>query len=499
MEVHHHYLTDARRARLLEQAGEEKLGPGIIRLLVAIPSHPDPVAAVILGTSPREVLLLDTGGACGRSMEALRTWLEQLDPGWGRPALRLLPGDGNPLDIGEILPELERVIRTPARQVAYLITGGRSHQTGLLVRHAQVVGSHIVHLEPEYVPCAGGPDRPQPGTGRLMRIPEPEQVIRREALRDARRFLKNRAFDAAVAVLTGPLEQGLDGVGNPLFLTLKWVELWQQRDAMLFDEALATGEDISRRLRQLDRPTRALFKPLDDAVAIQTELCQELQSCGGSPRGEWRTRPRLPLIVEILVRADQERKAGRRNHAALLYYRVIELCLSERLRVAWGIDAGAELGEGKARFPSRRPEGAALPPDPAALAAAVAKLGGARDQAELGRKLGLQAMLTLLVALEDPALPGDRFELTGTVKNLAALRNQSIFAHGFQPVPEEKLELLSALVDSRDVASSLLQLVAVDGEKAFRELYYRHSRPHLSDDGSGVERGAAVMPWWDSG
>ncbi len=109
MEVHHHYLTDARRARLLEQAREERLGPGIIRLLVAIPSHPDPVAAVILGTSPREVLLLDTGGACGRSMEALRTWLEQLDPGWGRPALRLLPGDGNPLTIGEILPELERV------------------------------------------------------------------------------------------------------------------------------------------------------------------------------------------------------------------------------------------------------------------------------------------------------------------------------------------------------------------------------------------------------
>ncbi len=53
------------------------------------------------------------------------------------------------------------------------------------------------------MPCAGGPDRPQAGTGRLMRIPEPEQVIRREALRDARRFVKNRAFDDAVAVLTG--------------------------------------------------------------------------------------------------------------------------------------------------------------------------------------------------------------------------------------------------------------------------------------------------------
>ncbi len=65
-------------------------------------------------------------------------------------------------------------------------------------------------------------------------------------------------------------------------------------------------------------------------------------------------------------------------------------------------------------------------------------------------------------------------------------------------MPEEKLELLSALVDSRDVGSSLLHLVAVAGEKAFRELYYRHSKPHLSDDGSGVARAVAVMPWWDS-
>ena len=124
--------------------------------------------------------------------------------------------------------------------------------------------------------------------------------------------------------------------------------------------------------------------------------------------------PGWPLVADLLANARRRIAEGRQDDAVARLYRAIEATAQVALRERHDIaDTGAVPLD-------------ALPEDLRARCATRAEAGTV--------KLGLQDAYALLRGRGDPA--GERFFTLGlaTEQSPLSARNQSILAHGFQPV-----------------------------------------------------------------
>ena len=490
MPVHDRYSKTATAEEFAAKfAAEDALAT-----LVAIPSNADIVAAEILCHRPRQVLLLMTRGISTSHTRELQAWLDAWPFSWPRPRLRILPRGVGPeeleqerleagLDYGAILPELEAAVTGDPRKVGYLITGGQSHHTTVLARHAQVAGSPLLHFQVEY-----RDGKPVPGTGRPDEVPAPETLLWREALVRARSLLRERAFDAAHETLEALTRRTPVDHGNLVAFTKKWVEANQARDAMLFGRAADIAGDIDRNIPALEHAvsTRPAHETLRQAAQRLRRLCLSVVEAA-SGEGRYEHDPRLPLLVEILARARQERQAMRWNHAALLYYRALEAIFSERLRVAYGVDVEQAVDGPEKRWPPRFPEAGQAPDGPASLARRFDEVASSLGlpYLDLGQPLAFMAQLCLLLALKDPALPDDHHEMAKATREFTANRNRGIFAHGFEPVSEDALSRVESIIGVEDTRTGFLNLMAPHGPSRgkLNLLRREHQGPYLDDDG----------------
>lgn len=176
------------------------------------------------------------------------------------------------------------------------------------------------------------------------------------------------------------------------------------------DLASLLGEDAASRLLQHTRQNREYLQQLIDG-----------------------SRPSRHLILDLLANADRCFQRGRLDDAVARLYRAIEAIAQLQLVMAHGI-AGTD------RVPMERI------PEPLRTKF--------QDNEEDGHvKLGLQDAYALLDALGDDI--GARFKQAGLhepSRSPLVVRNQSILAHGFQPVSQRVYEPL------RDAVATLLAI-----------------------------------------
>lgn len=458
-----------------------------VDLVVGIASNSDSIAGTLLSIQPKSALLLRTADLPRIPFQEIRAWQTQWPGPGAAPVIREYPEEGQTgLTEPEILPTLvQQTISVNPRRIGYLITGGSKVHAALLVRHAQVAGSRILHFQAEYT--ADG--LPIAGTGRLMELPEPQEVIRREGLRRSREMVASGAFDSARRIL-----EELDPYPDTdqlVRITRLWVDACRLRDALLPAEAGDLATRIEQSIDALGRPVNQTpcHQALRQAAVKLQAICHEL-SATMTGSIDWDNRHRLPLLTELLIRASQERAAGRRNHAALLYYRLAEACLTERLRVDYGIACDSRVESPDDRLPARTPAGSAIPADTDGLLAAYQEacrqLG--LPALELIHPLALMAKYALLVALGDPALPLNPISIGVRLRELGVNRNQSIFAHGFEPVSPDDLDELGQIVGIPKPETGLLNLCLPDGPSRghFNQKCKEYSGPVLNADGDGL-------------
>ncbi len=454
-------------------------------MLVAIPSSPDPVAALALGLRCKTLLLLRTeakGGQINDNIAAIETWLTHWPVAGPTPKIQTCPEEpGETIATERLIGEIESVLvrrktwQVPAN-VAYLATGGTKAHTTALARHGECVGSPVFLLTPDYKD-----GRPVPGTGNIVLDEPPREVLRRDGHRRARAAVRSRRFDAAYDAL----ERIPEPRGEDSDLLRWWIDAWAYRDAMRFREAADAARKIESNGRGLPRSPETEI--LCQAAAQLAEWCDRLHLEATTEPAE----PRLGLLLEIMERGAQERDSKRYNHTSLMYYRAIEMILGERLRTAWGIDDSDAAPEGRA--PSQNPGDGALP------TATDLEAGFRQIASELGlhllnprSPLALLDKLVLLIALDDPRFPPPG-EARGWAKRLQEAgrsRNAGLFAHGYKPVETSHLDTIEALLGIQDPDSGVLRLLWPRQKLSDLAMLRRSARgPHLSDDGRSLQRG----------
>lgn len=309
------------------------------------------------------------------------------------------------------------------RRVIVDITGGTKPMSAALLLVARRWPAEVVYV--------GGLRRTKRGLGvvekgaeKIVARANPQDAFGYQAIEDAA-LLFNQGHAAAAAV---PLDEGLRRseskvVKNILMAVKALVEGYAHWDAFRLKKS---REGFDHFLREADVLDDVLWNSVDVKRVVQEHrihverLADELG--GDSPK------PTLLVVLDLAANALRRSLMGRWEEAVAVCYRAVEAAAQARLHEAYGI---------------RTDE---VPWDrlPAELQAKYSR----RDK-DGGAKLALQDAYTWLAARGDAL--GRRFqELSLDDKKTSPLvaRNQSIMAHGFQPVGDKIFEkLFQALLD----------------------------------------------------
>lgn len=473
MSIDHSYKLVCARSNELRAAGNAAIMQRGVRvdLLVAIPSNADSVAAATVFLAPKRVLLLMTEDLAVDAAAELDAWLETWPHAWKAPRIERIPGDGGRLGAEQILATLDtQLSRCKPANVVVLATTGTTGQKARLLLQAACSGWHVLETPPQY----GSDRRPISGSIQPGFLEVPYDVRVRQAFLRARQLLAGQAFGEAKAVIE-EIAAGPKDFQKGLYLL--WIEACSLRTALRFEACAERCKQILSRIGGAAYEVGKLpeIQALKAGASALAEIAEALVAV---PPPDV---PRSELIAEILVRADRERDLGRLNHAALLYYRAAEACLTERLRCRYGIDADDGVVG-----PVTRADGTQLEPEE--LQAATTEAGkriGSRHAQIIRRPIALATVAPLILALEV------RHELEEPFKDLLVAtesRNKSILAHGYQPVEEKLLHRFrGAFFPKEDPRAGLIGLIAPDGRQfgAFKRLMQRHEGPDLETVGPG--------------
>ncbi len=462
--VHDRYGDPEVAAGLAEswRAASARSGAAVKpRCLICVPSNPDLPIAALLGVRAERLLLIRTrddlnpGAAAANvesNIEAIRAWTTTVAPALGVKVRVEVLGTASALGPEMIVPHLLDLLPGESLDACVvLISTGTTAQKTRLARFAEAFG--LVQLRTDTLHRGG--TQAEPGKVGLAIDQPPVDVRVQEQLIEVREALVGRRYGEAkhrIAEVRGS-DRTVESHGLYLDMLQHWTDSWTAFDAMRLEEAVSRLDSMFERVdsagsRLSSRPVQAL---LEAAEAYQKRI-RPLVVDVGAPPGHARWR----LMLEIIRRGAEEEHAERLNHAALLYYRAIEGILSERLRVAWGIDDSKATPDG--RRARRTPDAAIESISPELLEARFVDHAGARkmDRSNIRLPLGLREKLVLLIALEDPNLPsGPTLAALESVLNSALpARNQSIFAHGYRSLEVETVRQLRSVVLSAPSGAS---------------------------------------------
>lgn len=187
----------------------------------------------------------------------------------------------------------------------------------------------------------------------------------------------------------------------------KW-DAFQHGDAVTsFDNALKSLNDIAAMIPVAD---------LSTSLLSHRQTCETLKGAGG--------RPTRDLVLDLVANAERRAHQGQYDDAVARLYRAIEAFAQSELS-AIGVDTSSVRAD---QVPDSVRETFHAKPEDGTY------------------KLGLQDAFILLRALEpDAASPFFNNKCETNASPLTA-RNQSILAHGFQPVSEKTFKSLQKVV-----------------------------------------------------
>ncbi|WIM99655.1 hypothetical protein ACTOB_003315 [Actinoplanes oblitus] len=331
----------------------------------------------------------------------------------------------DPMSIYRIVKEeLDRLVRA-SRSKPYAIidiTGGRKVMSAAAALAAWQLKLDLAYMEGEF---DQNTRHPIPGTDRMMILDDPNIIFGEQEMSRALEMFRAGAFEAA----RHRYEEICDSIVVPVHARFmrglsEMYRAWCDLDMEALPEAV---ESVRQTIGNVRRTVGADYL---DTLEQQVAFVRRLVA------GD---RDAMALCFFVLGLHYQE--IGRRDFAALLYYRTIESCLTRRIhhrfggldpdRPDWGL-----LGDATAA--KRR------------YSALAHKMGWHNGPPP---KLMLIACAVLLAAERDAYAEQCGFHsLAGLrrLQDLTRVRNHSVLAHGFEAIGKEQTEAL------RDRAKDML-------------------------------------------
>ena len=317
----------------------------------------------------------------------------------------------------------EAIESHPDEKIAIDFTSGTKAMTAAASTIAGYLGLRQIYIESVRL----RPDASLFGKERAHEVPHPLQV-----LGDPKREEAERHFDELLFRSAESLFAELDRARAPDFHFAARVSLCRTYDAWRGLRFEAAGEHLNEAIDLLKRTPQNLLTR-EPMVGMTTRLESQRRALG---RLEDATKQRAnppqfdPELASSLTRfflAEARRaEARRRDLAALLYYRALELSLQRRL-ATHGVDAGNVQA-----------------PDPDTLLAAYNKvIREPHKLTELPDKVAVSQCFGLLRALRDTVVSSVMADIglkPGAFYGVLTGRNSSIFAHGFERLDEARLE-----------------------------------------------------------
>jgi len=346
----------------------------------------------------------------------------------------------DPLSIYQEVKQRVAPDRAAARPASAIIdiTGGKKVMSAAAALVAWRLNLRLCYVESRYDPEMR---QPVPGTERLLIVDNPATLFREDETQAALETFRSGAF-AAAHERFARLAESVPDPGHARFLR-DLAGLYQAYSD--FDlENLQTLIDQTR--RSLDDPQSKVTGASAARVRHQLGYLEDLAG-----RGEF-----IRFLPNFFVLGQHYQGLRRLDFAALLYYRTVEGCFQERLRLGYeGFDCG-------------RPDYDRLPMPGEELLAAVnlirAKLGKPAV-ARLPEKIGHLDAAIILHTLDDTMLRQVKITNARGLGHLARLtegRNQSLLAHGQRRVTVEQCRELEG--QARQILRALWQLHGRAGE-----------------------------------
>ncbi len=399
-------------------------GPRQVLLIATVGGAVQPIAAAVRHNRPVRIRFI-----CSADTRAL------IDrPGDNPGIVQQLARDGyrldpavwdaidvpNPQDLAGCVETVRRSLTTEVEnwvfrgdefQVICDFTGGTKCMTAALALAAR----HWPCLM-EYV---GGSQRDKSGVGVV--VDGREQVVRKlhpwtalgyQAAEDAMTLFDQGDFAAAASIAARakqtseePTKAALAALERYMEIYLRW-DRFQHKKA---HSAVSQWRKSQHHLRHFfpDTVVSSLVRSLDEHEPVLQELAATEK------------RPSPALVRDLIANACRRKREQRYDDAVAIFYRAVEAYAQQRL---------ADCG-----FPSTDCIPLKDMPSPIASKWRHAAKDGCL-------KLGLQDDYKLLADLGDAS--ADRFEELGLArkKSVLSARNQSIRAHGFEPVSEKTAE-----------------------------------------------------------
>ena len=303
--------------------------------------------------------------------------------------------------------------RGPEYEVAVDFTGGTKCMSAALALAGRRWPCRFVYV--------GGSERTKGGVGVVVSGRElvvqrqnPWDALGYQAIEDALVLFDQGAYSAASRRLGDALRSATDPeVKSELSAVQQLCDAYDAWDRFDHRKARQTIDTVLRRANDL---RRVLGSGADHLLGTIREHQGFLDRVLGEPAS-------LPIIVDLLANALRRAGEDRYDDAVARLYRAMESVAQTRLREVLGI-------EDTARVPlDKLPQGARK------------RLGSRAEDGHVW--LGLQDGYAVLLELGDEV--GQRFhelELDDRERSPLVARNQSILAHGFQPVGREAFEQL---------------------------------------------------------
>jgi len=335
----------------------------------------------------------------------------------------------------DLLAELRR--RYPEAQIIADYTGGTKSMSSGLVLAALDTEGVVLGVQQG---VRADLDKVVSGTQFTRLTCGRAPLVNRQCKRVAE-FLRRFDYPAAASLLEDVLAQSdlPHSMAEPLRYQLalaRGLNAWDR-----FDHATAWTLLSPLRSRHVD-----LLKFLQAVVSSRRRLDPEFERQAGSVIRVAARGHGYELVEDLLLNAERRASQGRYDDAVARLYRALEMLAQARLRLAYGIDTSAL-------------QTIDLPVDIRPIYNSRQEGPGGTTQLALKDAYELLALL----ATVGPEPVGNAYvEKRGHLLDFLAVRNRSLYAHGFTPVTEAQYRKAESLVV--DFCRECVQAILASGE-----------------------------------
>lgn len=421
-------------------------------LVLTLGTSYEPLVFSILALKPEKVFILCTD----KSLHLLDDVIEftKLRPSQ-YTATKIDPE--NPLQLYQEIKNIYEKWERP-KNIYVDFTGGTKSMAAGCAMAGSAINAKLVYISSEYIESLR---KPKPGTERLIFIEDPYTVFGDLDREKAISLFNSMDYLSAFRIFD-ELDHRMNtkDYGALKYLS-KAYDSWDNLDINGAIDNLTKCIEITIIVEKLNK--NFILSKYKDKLCRQLEILKVLQEIHSNENSNKHKAVIFNnigyLIANLYQNAKRREKQEKYEMASLLLYRILEVIEQKRLW-NYGVDtADADYSN--------------LSMDKDSLLSKVnnirSKIHGFSKCDALDSKISLLAGFILLAALNDEIIrakkPGKEIDLLNRLRSKVEVRNNSIFAHGYEFIDNKKYSEFKELVD--EYLNKLCELEKINKDEMF--------------------------------